>query len=671
MGVIFTSALEQEIMKMFENTVARAIDEIIEEDRLRNETTIEEMLFGVLQTSYDEIRKENNNYKYVEVENHNTEILEQMFIDVTAAAFKEINIEQTMNKKHLDIIDITTEACLEQMFNDVIEAACAELSLEEMMTDKCITAIEGLKEAVERNQQMSNYAMVASEESGAEERGITQIVREDSESGESDMTLLPEDLDSEASDITLISNEELGKEACGTADHIDIIMDDIRVEIDILDGIKSEKVFLFTGIMGAATEEIRVDESEVKNYNAHMGGTLDEPKIAAELKQSVRGVMKKKGEEDCRKQKLFDEEEKSKTDTRVLVNTQSDTSLVNSKVLRCRDVETSKTDSSLLANVKTDEMNDKKEVFRTVMKLESKVLPVTENGTEKCDLLDELKTDYDAYDFLKAEATGGAMPSDLMDAVMKELLKEKARNIKTGDHFKQQRKTSESAENTKAETTEEAKEIRDNTRADNKNLGTKVSKAEKNNCISQEPYVILGKTNFEMMDETKQMLNDVLIAAGERPGGETEKTKNSRDIVKEPKTYTIKSDSAISESLDKGKPVESDGAEEVNEEIVNGLMKNIEIAKDGQKSYAVIDKTKVEIMDETKQILCDVIEVDSEREMVQLNKAQQNEGQECVISHNTDGYVKGENKLKETQETTLTDWTDKGYPYSGKTVYSD
>ena len=65
-GVIFNSALEQDIMKMFENIVATAIDEMVKEDLLQNEIIFWKMLSDVIQEAEGDSEEQHSKIDRIE-----------------------------------------------------------------------------------------------------------------------------------------------------------------------------------------------------------------------------------------------------------------------------------------------------------------------------------------------------------------------------------------------------------------------------------------------------------------------------------------------------------------------------------------------------------------------------------------------------------------------------
>ena len=453
-GVIFTSTLEQEIMKMFENTVARAIDEIIEEDRIRNEIILEKMFFDIIQAAYHEISCEDYLYRNHKATKLEQDILDEMCINVIETACNEMEIEENLNEHDLNIIDNTMDLCLEHMLKTVTEAAFVELS----------------------------------------EAGMKQGVFVDS--------LLLED------------NNELrtSKIVNYTSDTIPKI-----VITDYSSGAVNE------------TRTIHIEEESHMMSNDKGKKTDDEVKIW----------------EGC-----------------------------------------------------NNEGSEKEYYDNDIEKL-------TENLSKYDSRRDALLTD------IKDENT-----EEMENVKIEKIRKCKAKRI---DDFK----------------------IRNDDQADN---------------VPEKPkttYVKFGNTKIKIMNETKHMLQDIMIAAGEGLGKGVTKPKKNTAVDETPKPESVVYTCVIAETKDNFKTVPNEETTKDFRHISDqedGIMKDIELAEDAERSYVIIDNTKIEIMDETKKLLGEMMGSDNITQLVEeLSDAQKDTE---LIKHGDSGIeINGTTKSESTDLT--------------------
>ena len=422
-GVIFTSTLEQEIMKMFENTVASAIDEIIEEDRIRNEIILEKLFFDIIQAAYHEISCEDYLYRNHKATKLEQDILDEMCIDVIETACNEMEIEENLNEHDLNIIDNTMDLCLEHMLKTVTEAAFAELSK------------AGMKQGV--------------------------------------------------------------------------FVDSILVE-----------------------DNSKLLESKIVNFTSDII-----PKIVI-------------------------------------------------------------TDYSSGAVDETRAMH---------IEEESHMMSIDDKGK---------KTDDEA-------------------------------NIWEGYHIEGSEKEKHD-KNVKIEKIRKCKAKRiDDSKIRNDDLADNVPEKPKTT------YVKFGKTKIKIMNETKHMIQDIMIAAGEGLGKGVTKDKKKTDVDATPKSESVVYTCVIAETKDNFKTVPKEETTKDTRPItdqVDGIMKDIELAEDAEKSYVIIDNTKIEIMDETKKLLGEMMGSDNITQLVEELTDAQKDAE--LMKHGDSGIeINGTTKSESTNVT--------------------
>ena len=454
-GVIFTSTLEQEIMKMFENTVARAIDEIIEEDRIRNEIILEKLFFDIIQAAYHEISCEDYLYRNHKATKLEQDILDEMCIDVIETACNEMEIEENLNEHDLNIIDNTMDLCLEHMLKTVTEAAFAELS----------------------------------------ETGIEQGVFVDS-----------------------------------------ILVED-----------KSELV-----------------TSKIVNYTSD---TIPKIVITDYSIGAVNETRARHIEEESHMMSIDDKEKKTDNEA---------------KIWEGYHIEGSEKE-----------------------KYENNVEKSTEN-------------------YFNYEPRGDAMPTDIKDENTEEMKNVKIEKIRKC----------------------KAKRIDDSERR-NDDLADKVPEKPKTT------YVKFGNTKIKIMNETKHMLQDIMIAAGEGLGKGVTKPKKNTAVDETPKPESVVYTCVIAETKDNFKTVPNEETSKDTRPIsdqVDGIMKDIELAEDAEKSYVIIDNTKIEIMDETKKLLGEMMGSDNITQLVEELSDAQKDAE--LMKHGDSGIeINGTTKSESTDLT--------------------
>ena len=467
-GVIFTSTLEQEIMKMFENTVARAIDEIIEEDRIRNEMTLEKLFFDIIQAAYHEISCEDYLYRNHKATKLEQDILDEMCIDVIETACNEMEIEENLNEHDLNIIDNTMDLCLEHMLKTVTEAAFAELS----------------------------------------EAGMKQGVFVDS--------ILVED------------NSELVT-------------------------------------------------SKIVNYT-------------------------------------------SDTIPKIVITDYSSGAVNETRAIHIEE------ESHMMSIDKGKKTDDEANIWEGCHILGSEKEKYDNN-------IEKLTESYSNYDSRR-----DALLTDIKD------------------------ENTEEKENVKIEKIRKCKAKRiDDSKIRNDDLADNVPEKPKTT------YVKFGNTKIKIMNETKHMLQDIMIAAGEGLGKGVTKHKKNTAVDETPKPESVVYTCVIGETKDNFKTVPNEEATKNTRPIsdqVDGIMKDIELAEDAEKSYVIIDNTKIEIMDETKKLLGEMMGSDNITQLVEELTDAQKDAE--IMKHGDSGI-----EINGTTKSEITDETQQIQTEEARTAYKD